>query len=148
MNSRRKINWPSDWALKRGADAIVASGVFLASKNSKPIGQWKRRLAITFAAAAILLATDNYLFADEATDLFTKECAGCHGKDGKGRTPVGRKVGAKDLTQSKTTDAEIEKQIKEGKLASNGTPAMPAFKAKLDSDDIKLLIDFVKKFRK
>ena len=101
-------------------------------------------LVFALFASACLIAADDAA----AAYLYNKECAGCHGKDGKGKTPTGRKVGAKDLSQSKSTDAEMEKQIIEGKKAPNGTPAMPPFKDKLDAEEIKDLILFVKKFRK
>ena len=107
------------------------------------------RLLFASILAAILFASDSGVLADDAAAyLYNKECAGCHGKDGKGKTPTGRKVGAKDLTLSKSPDAEMEKQLIEGKKAPNGTPAMPPFKDKLDSEEIKDLILFVKKFRK
>ncbi|MBI4660821.1 MAG: c-type cytochrome [Verrucomicrobia bacterium] len=107
-----------------------------------------RQFCIIAITAILIGACVSPVAADETADLYTKECAGCHGKDGKGRTPVGRKVGAKDLTLSKSSDAEMLKQINEGKLAKDGSQAMPAFKAKLDADEIKALMDFVKKFRK
>ena len=107
------------------------------------------RFLLASVLAAFLLGGDHHVLAnDAAAYLYNKECAGCHGKDGKGKTPTGRKVGAKDLTVSKSSDAEMEKQIVDGRKAPNGTPAMPPFKDKLDSEEIKDLILFLKKFRK
>ena len=80
--------------------------------------------------------------------LFAKHCASCHGKDGKAQTPVARKLGVKDLTQSKATDAEIEKQLTEGKKDERGNLKMPPFKDKLSFEEIRSLILFVKIFRK
>ena len=37
-------------------------------------------------------------------ELFLKHCASRHGKDGKAQTHVARKLGVKDLTQSKLAD--------------------------------------------
>ena len=88
------------------------------------------------------------ILAGDATDLFSKECASCHGKDGKAQTPVGRKLGAKDLSLSRITDGEIEKQISEGKKAANGPQAMPPFKSKLTPEQTKDLVAYVKLFRK
>ncbi len=107
------------------------------------------RFLLASILCAFLFGSDSRVLAEDAAAyIFNKECAGCHGKDGKGKTPTGRKVGAKDLTLSKSTDAEMEKQILEGKKAPNGAPAMPPFKEKLDPEEIKDLILFVKKFRK
>jgi hypothetical protein len=46
-------------------------------------------------------------------------------KDGKAQTPIGRKLGVKDLTQSKLTEADIKKQIVEGKRDEHGKEKMP-----------------------
>ncbi|MEO8427477.1 MAG: cytochrome c [Verrucomicrobiota bacterium] len=83
-----------------------------------------------------------------AEEIFGKHCASCHGKDGKARTPIARQLGVKDLTQSKTSDGEIEKQVTEGKKDDRGNQKMPPFKDKLSPDEIKSLIQFVKGFRK
>ena len=79
--------------------------------------------------------------------LFAKHCASCHGPDGKARTPAGRKLGAKDLSLSKATDAEIEKQIIEGKKDQRGLQKMPPFKGKLSPEEIQSLLGWVKRFR-
>ena len=84
----------------------------------------------------------------DGEDLFAKNCALCHGKDGKAQTPIARKLGVKDLTQSKLTEAEIKKQIVEGKRDEHGKEKMPAFKAKLSEDEIKSIVTVVKDLRK
>ncbi len=86
--------------------------------------------------------------AADGKELFAKQCASCHGPDGKAQTPIARKLGVKDLTQSKLADAEIEKQIVEGKRDDHGKEKMPSFKGKLSSDEIKSLIAAVKELRK
>ena len=86
--------------------------------------------------------------AADGKELFAKQCASCHGPDGKAQTPIARKLGVKDLTQSKLTEAEIEKQIVEGKRDDNGKEKMPSFKGKLSTDEIKSLIAAVKELRK
>jgi mono/diheme cytochrome c family protein len=84
----------------------------------------------------------------DGEELFAKYCASCHGKDGKAQTPIARKLGVKDLTQSKLTDAEIQKQILEGKRDEHDKEKMPAFKTKLSDDEIKSLVTVVKELRK
>src|SRR6266498_2569805 len=86
--------------------------------------------------------------AAEGKELFAKQCASCHGPDGKAQTPIARKLGVKDLTQSKLTEAEIEKQIVEGKRDDHGKEKMPSFKAKLSAEEIRSLVKVVKDFRK
>jgi mono/diheme cytochrome c family protein len=85
--------------------------------------------------------------ADEAKELFLKSCAPCHGKDGKAETPAARKLGVKDLSLSKLTDAQIEQQIREGKQENQTTVKMPAFKDRLSDEEIKSLVPVTREFR-
>lgn len=89
-------------------------------------------------------------FAVAAADgaaLFKQHCALCHGKDGKADTPAAKKFGAKDLSASKTEDAEIIRQIREGKRDDKGKQLMPGFGEKLSADDVTALLEKVKSFR-
>ncbi len=84
--------------------------------------------------------------ADVAATWSTN-CASCHGKDGKGATMMGRKLGIKDLTDPKVqasfTDADATKAIKEG-VTEDGKEKMKAFGGKLSDDDIKGLVAHVR----
>jgi mono/diheme cytochrome c family protein len=68
----------------------------------------------------------------DGAEVFGKKCAGCHGKDGKGATSMGKKYNIKDLTDAKvqaaSTDAQWEKIILEGAKGPDGKNTMPAFK--------------------
>ena len=86
--------------------------------------------------------------AADGAALFKQHCALCHGKDGKADTPAAKKFGAKDLSASKTEDAEIIRQIREGKRDDKGKQLMPAFGEKLSADDVTALLEKVKSFRK
>lgn len=86
--------------------------------------------------------------ATSGAELFGDYCAPCHGLDGKARTPAGRKLGAKDLSQSKLSDAEIEKQITNGTKNERGAERMPPFKEKLTPADISAVVAYVKTFRR
>jgi mono/diheme cytochrome c family protein len=85
--------------------------------------------------------------AKSGSELFGEFCTPCHGADGKARTPAGRKLGAKDLSQSKLTNPDIEKQIVSGTKDSRGIDRMPPFKEKLTASDIAALVAYVKSFR-
>lgn len=106
----------------------------------------RRTLLLTVVIPMLLLGTSFSAHADAKT-LFKTHCASCHGPDGKARTPVARKLGVKDLTESKTTDEEIERQILEGAKDKQGNQRMPPFKQKLSADEVKLLVGWVKSFR-
>jgi cytochrome c553 len=88
--------------------------------------------------------------ADDATQTWDKNCAACHGKDGKGRTMMGRNLDIKDLTDAKVQasfdDAQATKAIKEG-VAENGKEKMKAFGNKLSDDDVKALVAHVRSFK-
>lgn len=88
--------------------------------------------------------------ADDASTIWTANCAACHGKDGKGKTMMGRKLGIKDLTdaavQSSFTDADATKAVKEG-VTDKGVEKMKAFGDKISDDDIKALVAQVRTFK-
>ena len=80
-----------------------------------------------------------------------KHCASCHGKNGRGDTKMGRKVGAKDYTDPKVQaamkDEEMFKAIKEG-LKEGGKTKMKAHKDVLTDEEIKALVQYVRAFKK
>jgi mono/diheme cytochrome c family protein len=99
------------------------------------------------AGLVAALATATLARPVDAPALYGTACAPCHGKDGKGRTPAGKKVGAKDLGASRLADAEIARQIREGRRDSRGRQQMPAFGDTLSEAEIQALIELVKRFR-
>lgn len=105
-----------------------------------------RAMSLMLVIPLLMLGIRTDAHAD-AQVLFKTHCASCHGLDGKARTPVGRKLGVKDLTESKTVDEEIERQILEGLKDKQGNQRMPPFKQKLSADDVKLLVGWVKSLR-
>ena len=90
-------------------------------------------------AACLALGLAAPAHAEDAKALFGSKCASCHGADGKGQTPMGKKLGAKDLTTIHDTEAAITKVIEEGK-----PPKMLAYKGKLTEEQIKSLAAYVK----
>ena len=87
--------------------------------------------------ALVVLSLAGVARADDAAALFAKRCASCHGKDGKG-TPVGQKLGAKDLTATKESEEAVANTI------SNGKGKMAAYKGKLTDGEIKSLAHYIK----
>lgn len=99
---------------------------------------------------AVLLAGAVALQADVETN-WKKNCASCHGKDGKGDTKMGEKLGAKDYTDPKAqasfTDEEAFKVTKEG-LKKDGKKIMKPYAEKLSDDEIKELVAHIRGFKK
>lgn len=60
----------------------------------------------------------------------------------------GQELGAKDLSQSKLTDAEIEKQVREGRAGEDGKIQMPSFKDAFTPEEAKAPAAWVNAFRK
>jgi mono/diheme cytochrome c family protein len=101
-------------------------------------------LALTLTLAGLARAAD-------APDNWKTKCAMCHGADGSGQTPVGKKLKLKDYTsadaQAKMTDEEILKAITDG-VTEDGKSRMPAFKDRLTPDEIKALAARVRSLKK
>ena len=51
-------------------------------------------------ASAVLIIAAATVRAAEVKEAWDKNCASCHGKDGKGETKAGKKADVKDLTDS------------------------------------------------
>ena len=89
--------------------------------------------------------------AEEAKVLWDKNCASCHGKDGKGETKMGKKAGCKDYTDAKVqegvTDEAAFKAVKEG-LKEGDKVHMKPFAEKLTDDEIKSLVAYLREFAK
>ena len=79
-----------------------------------------------------------------------KNCASCHGKDGTGKTAMGKKAGARDYTdaavQDSFTDEEAFKATKEG-VEKDGKTVMKPFASKLTDDEIKELVAHIRSFK-
>jgi mono/diheme cytochrome c family protein len=109
-----------------------------------------QRLGGIVAAALLAMAAgaEEAKSASAAKELFVKNCAVCHSADGTAQTSVAKKLGVKDLSQSKLTDAQIIQQVSEGRQENQSASKMPAFKGRLTSPEIESLVPVVKDFRK
>lgn len=83
---------------------------------------------------------------EDDSAVFLKNCATCHGKDGRAKTFKARFNRARNLTdpawQESITDEHIYKSILKGKKK------MPAFKNKLSKDEIGALVSYVRMLKK
>jgi mono/diheme cytochrome c family protein len=101
-------------------------------------------------AALALAASTAALSAGDVAAIFEKQCQKCHGADGTGQTPMGKKLSLKDFTDAKVqaafTDAEATKAIKEGVKDGDKTKMKAA--EDVTDDDIKALVAKVRAFKK
>ena len=103
-------------------------------------------LGIALLAAAAVSAR-----AGDAKETYEKDCAKCHGSDGKGDTKMGKKLGAKDYTdpkvQEELKDEAGVKAIKEGLKDKDGKVLMKPDEGISDAD-AKALVAYMRKFKK
>lgn len=89
--------------------------------------------------------------AADAQGNWDHHCAMCHGKDGKGDTKIGQKMGCKDFTDAKVQadlkDADAVKAIKEGLTSAEGKKLMKPF-SDLSDSEVKDLVAYVRSFKK
>jgi cytochrome c553 len=108
----------------------------------------KRILLITIA---LMAGATLSVRAADAKETYEKDCAKCHGADGKGDTKMGKKLGTKDYTDAKV-QAELKdeaaiKAIKEGLKDKEGKVLMKPAEG-LSDDEIKGLVGYMRKFKK
>lgn len=83
--------------------------------------------------------------AEDGAALFKSKCAMCHGIDGSGDTPMGKKLALKPLGSpdvQKLTDDQIGRTIIKGK------GKMPSFDGKLAAPQVKVLVAHVRSLKK
>ena len=99
-----------------------------------------------FAALAMSLSLFTLpAAAQDAAATYKTKCAMCHGADGKGDTPAGKKMGAHDFASDevqKQSDADLSQ------IVSKGKNKMPAYEGKLKPEEIKDVVSYVRKLAK
>jgi mono/diheme cytochrome c family protein len=103
------------------------------------------RLATMTLAGAFVFALTTCVYAqDDAAALYKSKCQVCHGADGKGDTPAGQKVAAKDFHSpevAKMSDDELIEAVKKGK------GKMQPYAGKLTDDQIKSLVKYIRSLK-
>jgi cytochrome c6 len=101
------------------------------------------RSLFVITAAMLLYAAP--LRAQEAASSYKAKCAMCHGADGKGDTPAGKKLGARDFASpevEKETDAELIE------ITAKGKNKMPGYEKSLKESQIKDLVAYIRELAK
>ena len=97
-------------------------------------------------AAASLTAPPGNVPPQSAAQLYTKQCASCHGKDGRSKTIKGRLKHSRDLT-----DREWQEKVSEERIfnaINNGKGKMPAYGKKLSQEQVESLVTYVRALKR
>ena len=107
----------------------------------------KRALILLASLSSLAVAA----YAFDASATWNEQCAKCHGKDGKGDTKMGKKLGAKDYTDAKVQEEMKDeagvKAIKDGLKDKEGKQLMKPTEGISDAD-AKALVAYMRKFKK
>jgi mono/diheme cytochrome c family protein len=110
-----------------------------------------RYIFLTFVFALALGATlaghtvrseAHFVTARSAAELYVKQCASCHGKDGRARTLKGKLKHARNLT-----DAQWQDNVSDERLfnsINNGKGKMPAYGKKFSQQELEALVAYVR----
>ncbi len=108
----------------------------------------KKLLVLSIAVMTVVALSAR---AEDAKVIYEKNCARCHGADGKGDTKMGKKLGAKDYTdpkvQEELKDDAAFKALKEGLKDENDKTLMKPVEG-LSDGDIKGLVAYMRTFKK
>ena len=102
------------------------------------------RASLVVLAIAFVMSVSAFA-ADATADVFKSKCSSCHGADGKGDTPAGKKMNVKDLASDdvqKQSDADLAGVIEKGKKP------MPGYEGKVTKEQIDGLVKWIRTLKK
>ena len=105
----------------------------------------KRTSGWLILVIALAMALAPVAFAADGAAIYKAKCASCHGADGKGQTPMGKKMGLRDLG-SPEVQKQTDKQLYDWTAIGKGK--MPGYKDKLTDEEIKALVAHMRTFAK
>jgi mono/diheme cytochrome c family protein len=106
-------------------------------------------LVVAFGAAFASLSVSGEpvnVGARSAAELYAKNCASCHGRDGRARTFKGKLKHARDLADSDWQGRVSDERIFNSVM--NGKGKMPAYGKNLSEQEIDSLVSYVRALRK
>jgi cytochrome c oxidase cbb3-type subunit III len=77
--------------------------------------------------------------------LFKTKCAACHGPDGKGEVPMGKKLGARNLS---STEVQGQSDAQLTDVVTKGKNKMPTYNGKLTKEQIADLVAYIRELGK
>jgi len=104
-----------------------------------------KKLLQASACALLTLAVTSAGAADAGAVVYKTNCAPCHGVTGNADTPAGKAFKAASFKSPKvlaTSDADLLAITRKGK------DSMPAWKGKLNDDQLKSVIEYIHTLQK
>lgn len=77
--------------------------------------------------------------------LYKAKCAMCHGPDGKGEVPMGKKLNARNLG---STEVQSQSDAQLTDVLTKGKNKMPAYESKLSKEQITQLVAYIREIGK
>jgi mono/diheme cytochrome c family protein len=106
-----------------------------------------KRFATACTAAVFALGFASAAFAaDKPERTWAAKCASCHGEAGKGDTPKGKELGAKDYSAADWQKSKTDDQIKAG-IENGVKDKMDGYKDKLKPEQVEGLVKFIRTFK-
>jgi mono/diheme cytochrome c family protein len=105
-------------------------------------------VVVSIAYFSFTPATDFVAAANISTrslgpaEIFTANCAKCHGADGRAKTAKGKRLHATDFTSDWNTD-----ENRGIRIITNGKEDMPSFKKTLTAEEIRSVFHYVVSFK-
>jgi len=114
---------------------------FHPNKRKFGVCRGPRLLALfLLAACAVSWAQDN----TDASAMFKKNCALCHGLDGHAQTPAGKNLKASDLT-SPAVQSQSDAQIREA--LAKGKGKMPPYGPALGDKGLTAMVKYIRSLK-
>ena len=102
-------------------------------------------LVVTIAVTLFILIPNLSWAAEDGAALYKTKCAACHGPDGKGEVPMGKKLGARDLS---STEVQSQSDGQLSEILTKGKNKMPSYDGKLTKEQIGQLVAYIRDFGK
>ena len=122
---------------------------FLEHDYETPLEPRMRKVPVYGTLVILILLSSLFIAqsyaADTAAAVFTSKCVMCHGADGKGDTPVGKKMGIRDLTSADVQKMSDEELIT---VTTKGKNKMPGYENKLSAAQIKDIVAYIRQLAK
>src|SRR5882672_11749521 len=97
---------------------------------------------IAFARPSYFSSNTTIESERSAAQLYSQNCAKCHGRDGRAQGLKAKATGARNLTDAQWQDRASDERIFNS--INNGKGKMPAYSKKLSEAEINSLVTFVR----